>query len=138
MAHGLQNEDKAVKSGHWLLYHYNPDLIAQGKNPLQIDSKDISLPVDDFVATENRYGMLQKVHPDAAQMLWDKGQRHVCTRWGILKQQAEMVYSDACPFEPGVVDEGTHAATGARSVTGASTGPNMPASGELPHEDEEE
>ncbi len=60
-------------------------------------------------------------------MLWDKAQKHVCTRWEILKQQAEMVYTEACPFEPGVVDEQALAATGAREVTGVATGFNLPA-----------
>jgi hypothetical protein len=83
------------------------------------------------VLTENRYNMLKKVHPDAAQMLWDKAQRHVCTRWDILKQQAAMVYTKAHPFEPGVVDEEALAATGARDVTGVSSGPNMPAGRDL-------
>ena len=137
MRKGYEHQEMAVRSGSWFCYRFDPRLAAEGKNPLQIDSKDIKLPVDDFVLTENRYNMLKKASPDAAQMLWDKAQSHVCTRWGILKQQAEMVYSDACPFEPGVVDEQTHAATGAKSVTRASTGPNMPASGaQKPEEDE--
>ena len=136
MRKGYEHQKMAVRSGSWFCYRFDPRLAAEGKNPLQIDSKDISLPVDDFVLTENRYNMLKKVHSDAAQMLWDKAQRHVCTRWEILKQQAEMVYDDTCPFEPGVVDEETHAATGARSVTSRSTGPNMPASGSGVEEEE--
>jgi pyruvate-ferredoxin/flavodoxin oxidoreductase len=39
MSLGLEAQARAVKSGHWLLYRYNPELIAQGKNPLQLDSK---------------------------------------------------------------------------------------------------
>ncbi len=91
----------------------------------------MSLPVDDFVLTENRYNMLKKAHPEAAEMLWDKAQKHVCTRWQILKQQAEMVYSEACPFEPGVMDEEALAATGAREVTVESSGLNLPAGRDL-------
>ena len=131
MAKGYEHQKMAVQSGSWICYRFDPRLAAQGKNPLQIDSKEMSLSVHDFVLTENRYNMLKKAHPDAADMLWDKAQKHVCTRWEILKQQAKMVYTEACPFEPGVVDEDALAATGARKVTVESSGPNMPAGGNV-------
>jgi pyruvate-ferredoxin/flavodoxin oxidoreductase len=127
MTKGYEHQKAAVQSGSWFLYRFDPRLAAEGKNPLQIDSKELSLSVDDFVPLENRYNMLKKVHPEAAEMLWDKAQRHVCTRWDILKQQAEMVYTAACPFEPGAVDEQALAATGARDVTGTASGFNLPA-----------
>jgi len=135
MAKGYEHQKAAVQSGSWICYRFDPRLAAQGKNPLRIDSKDMSLPVDDFVPTENRYNMLKKVHPEAAQMLWDKAQRHVRTRWEILKQQAAMVYTEAIPFEPGVVDEEALAATGARDVTGVSTGVNLPAGRDVEQEE---
>ena len=131
MAKGYEHQKMAVQSGSWICYRFDPRLAAQGKNPLQIDSKEMSLPVDDFVPTENRYNMLKKAHPEAAQLLWDKAQKHVCTRWEILKQQAQMVYTEACPFEPGVVDEEALAATGARDVTVESSGLNLPAGRDL-------
>jgi pyruvate-ferredoxin/flavodoxin oxidoreductase len=138
MAKGYEHQKMAVQSGSWICYRFDPRLAAQGKNPLQIDSRDLSLQVDDFVHTENRYNMLKKVHPEAAEMLWDKAQKHVCTKWQILKQQAEMVYTEACPFEPGVVDQEAHAATGARDVTGVSAGPNLPAGGSQKAEGDED
>ncbi len=138
MSRGYEHQKLAVESGSWICYRFDPRLAAQGKNPLQIDSKDPMLPVSDFVPTENRYNMLKKAHPEAAEMLWDKAQRHVCTRWQILKQQAEMVYSEACPFEPGVVDEEALAATGARDVTGQSAGLNLPAGRDVQDEELED
>ncbi len=124
---GYEHQKAAVQSGSWICYRFDPRLAAQGKNPLQIDSKEPTLSVDDFVPTENRYNMLKKASPLAADMLWTKAQRHVCTKWEILKQQAQMVYTETCPFEPGVVDEQALAATGAKTVTGHSAGSNLPA-----------
>jgi pyruvate-ferredoxin/flavodoxin oxidoreductase len=135
MSKGYEQQKLAVESGSWICYRFDPRLATQGKNPLQIDSKEPMLPVADFVPTENRYNMLKKAYPEAASMLWDKAQRHVCTRWQVLKQQAEMVYSEACPFEPGVVDEEALAATGARDVTGQSAGLNLPAGRDMQDED---
>ena len=80
--------------------------------------------------------MLKKAAPEAAEMLWNKAQRHVCTRWDILKQQAQMVYTEACPFEPGVVDQEALAATGAKEVAAHSSGVNLPAG--LSTDDEQE
>ncbi len=126
---GYEHQKNAVQSGSWNLYRFDPRLAAQGKNPLQIDSRGLTLPVEDFVPTENRYNMLRKFAPDAADMLWQKAQRHVATRWGILRQQAEMKYDVETPFDLGVIDQEVLAATGARTVTPVSTGPNLPAGG---------
>jgi len=135
---GYEHQKKAVESGAWICYRFDPRLAAQGKNPLQIDSKELSAPVEEFRTLENRYNILMKANPEAAKMLWEKAQRRVCTTWQLLKQQADMVYSNTCPFEVGVVDEKAHAATGARVVTKTSTGANMPVGGnQKPDEDEE-
>jgi pyruvate-ferredoxin/flavodoxin oxidoreductase len=125
---GYEHQKGAVNSGAWFCYRFDPRLAARGTNPLQIDSRDLTLPVGDFVPTENRYNMLRKAAPDAAEMLWSKAQRHVATRWGILKQQAAMSYDIENPFDLGGVDRDVHAALGARVVTQVSTGLNMPAS----------
>ena len=135
---GYAHQRLAVDTGAWICYRFDPRLAAEGKNPLQLDSKDMSTPMEEFARTENRFAMLSKASPDAAAMLWDKAQKQVCTRWQLLKQQAEMVYDDTCPFEAGQVDEEALAAAGAEPVTGASTGPNMPASGKRSDDSEEE
>jgi pyruvate-ferredoxin/flavodoxin oxidoreductase len=128
MRKGYEHQKAAVESGSWFLYRFDPRLAEQGKNPLQIDSRGLTLPVEEFVSTENRYSMLKKFAPDAAEMLWRKAQRHVATRWKILKQQAEMTYDVETPYDLGVIDREALAATGARTVTGVSGGPNLPIS----------
>jgi pyruvate-ferredoxin/flavodoxin oxidoreductase len=131
LRYGYEHQKNAVQSGSWVLYRFDPRLAAEGKNPLQIDSRELTLPVKQFVPTENRYNMLKKFAPDAAEMLWDKAQRHVATRWGILKQQAAMSYDIENPFDLGVIDREKHAAMGARRVTAESIGPNLPAGGDI-------
>ena len=129
MRKGYEHQKAAVQSGSWLTYRFDPRLAAEGRNPLQIDSRELTIPVGDFVRTENRYNMLEKSAPGATEMLWRKAQRHVATRWGILKQQAEMKYDIENPFDLGVIDRDTLAATGAKTVTSISSGPNLPAGG---------
>jgi len=93
MAHGLEQEDRAVKSGHWLLYRYNPDLIDQGKNPLQLDSKAPSIPFEDYAYREIRFRSLKGKDPERARMLAELGQRDCDRRWRLYSQLAGLNYA---------------------------------------------
>ncbi len=55
MAHGLDEQKKAVESGHWVMFRYNPLLRDQGKNPFQLDSKDPTIPLSEYAYGENRF-----------------------------------------------------------------------------------
>ena len=46
MRKGLEQQNLAVQSGIWPLYRYNPALVDEGKNPLIIDCKDPTVPVE--------------------------------------------------------------------------------------------
>ncbi|MDA3925238.1 MAG: pyruvate:ferredoxin (flavodoxin) oxidoreductase [Kiritimatiellae bacterium] len=69
MVDGLDQQKIAVQSGHFPLYRYNPELSAEGKNPLILDSKEPSISFADTAATENRFKQLSKVNPHAEEML---------------------------------------------------------------------
>jgi pyruvate-ferredoxin/flavodoxin oxidoreductase len=93
MARGMEAEEKAVKSGHWLLYRYNPDLIKQGKNPLQLDSKEPSIPFEEYAYAEIRFRTLLSSNPDRAKMLLKLGQEDCNRRWSLYSQLAALDYS---------------------------------------------
>lgn len=38
LSNSLEEQKLAVKSGYWPLYRFNPDRVAEGKNPLELDS----------------------------------------------------------------------------------------------------
>ena len=69
MGSGMNEQKKAVQSGRWPLFRYNPALKAQGKNPLTIDSKPPTISVADFMNGENRFRSLQKSNPEVAAKL---------------------------------------------------------------------
>ncbi len=69
MVKGLEQQKKAVESGHWILMRYNPDLAKEGKNPLVLDSKEPSLPLKDYVYNETRYKSLATADPEVAEAL---------------------------------------------------------------------
>ncbi|MHB1294198.1 MAG: pyruvate:ferredoxin (flavodoxin) oxidoreductase [Anaerolineae bacterium] len=92
MALGMQQEKLAVDSGHWVLYRYDPRLRAQGKNPLQLDSKAPSVPLRDYYYNENRYRMLAQSDPAAAERLLAQAQEAVMEHWRIYAHLANMEY----------------------------------------------
>lgn len=99
-AHGIdltnnhQQQQMAVKSGYWSLYRYDPRLEIQGKNPLQLDSKEPSMPLGDYYKTENRFSILWRTHPENARKLLDTEQKSVLERYQHLKQLAGLPIED--------------------------------------------
>ena len=55
MVKGIEQQKIAVETGHFPLYRYNPELAAQGKNPLQLDSKAPTQSFAETALTENRF-----------------------------------------------------------------------------------
>ena len=86
---GLHQQELAVNSGMWPLYRYNPMLVNEGKNPLILDSKDPSIPVQDYIYNETRYKSLTKSHPEEAAKLLGELQHDVERRWELYKKMAE-------------------------------------------------
>src|SRR5579864_4030511 len=58
MRKGLEQQKLAVQTGYWPLYRYDPRLSEEGKNPLTLDSKAPTLPLEQFAYNETRYRML--------------------------------------------------------------------------------
>ncbi len=95
MRKGLDQQRLAVLSGIWPIYRYNPDLIKHGKNPLTIDSKDPSVPVQDYAYNETRYRMLLQSDEQRAEKLMNLAKDDVTKRWALYKQMAEIEYKAA-------------------------------------------
>lgn len=90
MSQTPQHEDAAVKSGYWHLWHYNPELEAEGKNPFVLDFKkpDFS-KFQDFLNTEVRYTSLRKVEPKIADKLYAEAQKNAEARYKNYVELAE-------------------------------------------------
>ncbi|OQB13359.1 MAG: Pyruvate-flavodoxin oxidoreductase [Firmicutes bacterium ADurb.Bin193] len=65
---------RAVDSGYWHLYRYNPLLKAEGKNPFILDSKEPTASFKDFIKSEVRYSSLERTFPDIANELFEKAE----------------------------------------------------------------
>ena len=85
----------ATECGYWPIFRYNPLLEKEGKNPLQLDSKEPKWELyQDYLMGETRYMTLQKTNPDEASDLFEKNMFDAQRRWRQYKRLASLDYSD--------------------------------------------
>lgn len=89
MAHAGLEEKKAVDTGYWMLYRYNPQLKKDGKNPFTLDSKEPSVGVKEFLKGEKRYTSLYQTFPDLVDGYWDEFEQMAKNRYEFYKKMAE-------------------------------------------------
>ena len=81
MSTSMTEMKKAVDSGYWHLYRYNPALAEEGKNPFSLDSKEPTLPMKDFLLGEVRYASLAQMYPEKAEELFAKTEQDAKLRY---------------------------------------------------------
>ncbi|EER04712.1 pyruvate:ferredoxin oxidoreductase/NADPH-cytochrome P450, putative [Perkinsus marinus ATCC 50983] len=64
MSHTMQHQYTVANSGYFPLFRYNPALKHMGKNPFLLDTKKLTLSVDDVITHEMRFGALKKRDAD--------------------------------------------------------------------------
>ncbi|MEH2412648.1 pyruvate:ferredoxin (flavodoxin) oxidoreductase [Nostoc sp.] len=89
MTTGMNHQKTLVESGRWLLYRHNPELLKQGKNPLQLDMRSPKQSVEHSMYQENRFKMLTKSKPDVAKHLLEQAQAEVDARWQMYQYLAK-------------------------------------------------
>lgn len=94
MSNNHRQQNLAVKSGHWPLFRFNPNKIKLGKNPMQLDSAEPSIPYRDFVKTETRFSMLWQSHPEDAEHFLAQAQQDVKNRYHYYKQLSELDWNE--------------------------------------------
>ncbi|PID61572.1 MAG: pyruvate:ferredoxin (flavodoxin) oxidoreductase [Ignavibacteriae bacterium] len=95
LSKGMEHQKLAVECGHWPLYRFNPENVKEGKNPLKLDSKAPKIKVGEYLYTETRYRMLQKIDRNRAKYLLGLAQEEVNKKWNHYEQLASLDYSDS-------------------------------------------
>ena len=90
MTKAVDNCREAVACGHWPLFRYDPRLAAEGKNPLQMDSKEPTISFEEFANNQNRFRVLKKTNPEHADELMAASAKDTATRYDLYKKLAEM------------------------------------------------
>ncbi len=96
MTEGVDAQKKAVQSGYWPLYRYNPALAAECKNPLQLDSKAATIEFSEYTNNENRYRMLKKANPEQAEALMKKAAEWTKAHFAYYQKLAALNFEDTC------------------------------------------
>ncbi|HWR41787.1 pyruvate:ferredoxin (flavodoxin) oxidoreductase [Sporomusa sp.] len=89
---------RAVDSGYWAMYRYNPQLKGTIKKPFTLDSKEPTMNFQEFLMGEVRYSSLKKQFPEMAQALFEKTEqdakerlenyRRLAGQHGVVNQEA--------------------------------------------------
>jgi pyruvate-ferredoxin/flavodoxin oxidoreductase len=103
MTTGFSHQRDAVKSGYLTLYHYDPRLGMGGADqPLKLDSRKPTVPLEQFTMKEGRFAMLAQADPARAKALSRQAQAESDARWqfyeqvaGVHRVVAEKVSGDA-------------------------------------------
>jgi pyruvate-ferredoxin/flavodoxin oxidoreductase len=82
LRYGLEQQKKAVLSGHWPLYRFDP------RAGFALDSKAPSIPLEDYVYVETRYRMLAQSRPDDACRLLDAAKNDIARRFHAYEDLA--------------------------------------------------
>ena len=82
MAHGAQEQDFAVKSGYWPLFHYNP--MKEKGQRFVIDSKEPSMALSEFMYHENRFKVIKAKNPELAEEFLHQAETARQTKWDRL------------------------------------------------------
>ncbi|MBR5866992.1 MAG: pyruvate:ferredoxin (flavodoxin) oxidoreductase [Spirochaetaceae bacterium] len=90
MNHCQDEMKKAVASGYWNLFSFNPALKAEGKNPFTLTSKAGDGTYQEFLANETRYSALTRKFPERAEVLFKRNEEVAKARFEHLQKLVEL------------------------------------------------
>jgi pyruvate-ferredoxin/flavodoxin oxidoreductase len=88
MEQGMQQQKRAVNSGHWPLIRFNPVIRDQGREPFTLDSLRPTLPLIEYRKHEGRYKSLARDNPEEAERLADIAQKAALLRYEVYEKMA--------------------------------------------------
>ena len=90
MMTGMNQQKLLADSGIWPIYRYDPRLVAQGKNPFQLDAKEPDFTkIETFMYNEVRFKTLKASAPERAAKLLAKEKVLVERRYREYKYLSE-------------------------------------------------
>jgi pyruvate-ferredoxin/flavodoxin oxidoreductase len=96
IAHGYdlvnspRQQGKAIASGTWPLYRFDPRRVDAGESPLQLDSGPPTIDVADYMAGESRFRMVELRSPERYRALQDAARDAVRQRQAMYEQLARI------------------------------------------------
>jgi pyruvate-ferredoxin/flavodoxin oxidoreductase len=100
----MKQQDRAVASGYWPLFRYNPAMREVGANPFVLDSPRPTLPFREYSGNEMRYTSLARTRPEDSKRLLDAAQAAILEKYRTYE---EMAGWSASRFHPAGVERPT-------------------------------
>jgi pyruvate-ferredoxin/flavodoxin oxidoreductase len=88
MGRSQHEEKRAVESGYWILYRYDPRRKEAGENPFILDSKEPKGDFREFLMGEVRYSSLTRTFPENAKGLFQKAEEEMRERHETYRRMA--------------------------------------------------
>jgi pyruvate-ferredoxin/flavodoxin oxidoreductase len=83
MGDGATHQQKAVDSGYWPLFRFNPNN-EKGKR-FKFDSKPGTIPLEDYIYSEARYTRVVRENPELGAKLLEGAKEDVAQKWEKLE-----------------------------------------------------
>jgi pyruvate-ferredoxin/flavodoxin oxidoreductase len=103
---GIDQQKRAVESGVWPLYRFDPRNVAQGKSPLQLDSKPPKLSVKEYMQHESRFRMVERIDRDRYHKLAERAQRQAEQRVRLYQKLAQLSLDTPNAEKPAIESAG--------------------------------
>jgi pyruvate-ferredoxin/flavodoxin oxidoreductase len=88
LRHGMKQAARAVASGYWPLFRFDPTMRKRGMNPFRLDSPRPRIPLEEYRYNEVRFKSLTQTHPDAAKRMLAEAQRGLEERYQVYEDLA--------------------------------------------------
>ena len=90
LVHSPAQQARAINSGAWPLYRFDPRRAAAGEPPLHIDADPVSIPMRTYMREEARFRMVELRDPERFDRLVHAAERAVSDRHAIYEQLAQI------------------------------------------------
>jgi pyruvate-ferredoxin/flavodoxin oxidoreductase len=91
---GADQQRRAVESGVWPLFRFDPRRIHEGKPPLLLDSPPQKLSPRDYMRNEMRFRMVERRDPERFRRLMAMAEREAAQRIAVYRQIAGITVPD--------------------------------------------
>jgi pyruvate-ferredoxin/flavodoxin oxidoreductase len=88
MALGAEQQKRAVDSGIWPLYRFDPRRVSAGEPPLRLDSPPPRIRARDYMSQETRFRMVEKQNPERFRRLLATAERQARQHYAVYQQLA--------------------------------------------------
>jgi pyruvate-ferredoxin/flavodoxin oxidoreductase len=85
MMHGADQQKRAVETGYWPLFRYDPRRIGSGEPVLQLDSNPPKGAVRDFMENETRFRMVKQADGERYAELLKKAEKNIGDRFAFYQ-----------------------------------------------------